>query len=178
MQVEAAHPADTGTGSLHTEGDTLPDGTLVFGLTSEDAGDAQIEAWLDRDDDDLRGDGEKTDTAVLHWVEPAGCTLVGDEGPDLLRGTPGADAICGLEGNDTIKGRGGADVVFGGSGADRIFGGAGRDTVRVLAGRGDEHDGALQRRLAPPSGSVGRISLRVSSARSMARILDPDLSPR
>lgn len=134
-QVEAAHASDAGTGPLHTEGDTLPDGTLVFGVTSADEGDTQVEAWLDRDDDDLRGDGEQADTALLHWVEPAGCSVLGSEGPDVLRGTSGADVFCGLEGNDVIKGRGGADTVFAGAGADRVFGGAGRDSLRGAKGR-------------------------------------------
>lgn len=170
-QIEAAHAADTGTALLHTEGETLPDGTLVFGVTSEDAGDAQIEAWLDRDDDDARGNGEQSDGAVLHWIEPDGCSFLGSEGPDVLKGTPGADVFCALEGNDTIKGRGGADVVYGGSGADRIFGGPGRDSLRGARGR-DLLNGGRGRdacRGGPGRDRIRRCETRRSTARVAAR---------
>ena len=136
VQLEAAHEDGTGAATLHTEGETLPDGTLVFGVTSEAAGDGEMTAWVDRDDDDLQDDGEPSDTGLLHWVAPRGCLVVGSEGPDVLRGTAEADVFCGLEGNDVIRGGGGADTVFGGAGADRIFGGAGGDTLR--GARGDD----------------------------------------
>jgi hypothetical protein len=135
VQLEAHHEADGGAGSLHTEGETLPDGKLVFGVTSESAGDAQLSAWLDRNDDDAGDATEPADGALLHWVAPRGCSIVGSDGPDVLKGTPGDDVFCGLEGDDTIKGRGGADTIFGGQGADRLFGGDGADTLRGAKGR-------------------------------------------
>ncbi len=58
------------------------------------------------------------------------CTIVGTQGPDILRGTRRNDVICGLGGNDRIFGNGGADVIYGGPGADTIFGGAGKDILR------------------------------------------------
>ena len=50
---------------------------------------------------------------------PAGCTIWGTAGRDLLVGTPGRDVICGLGGNDTIFAIGGRrDIVDGGAGFD------------------------------------------------------------
>jgi Ca2+-binding RTX toxin-like protein len=65
---------------------------------------------------------------------PVRCTIVGTQGPDVLRGTSRSDVICGLGGNDTILAGRGNDVVYGGPGADTINGGAGRDTLRGGAG--------------------------------------------
>ena len=65
---------------------------------------------------------------------PVRCTIVGTQGPDVLRGTSRRDVICGLGGNDTILAGRGNDVVYGGPGADIINGGAGRDTLRGGAG--------------------------------------------
>ena len=61
---------------------------------------------------------------------PVRCTIVGTQGPDVLRGTNRNDVICGLGGNDTILAGRGNDVVYGGPGADIINGGAGTDTLR------------------------------------------------
>lgn len=133
--LEAGH-AD-GSPGMHAEGRTLPNGKLIFGVTSEAAGDVQLTAWLDRNGDDLLDADDLSDTSVVHWVEPAGgCSVTGSEGPDVLRGTAGADVICALEGNDVIRARGGDDVVFAGEGADRIFGAGGRDTIRGGRGSG------------------------------------------
>ncbi|HEV2755944.1 MAG TPA: calcium-binding protein [Actinomycetota bacterium] len=128
VQLEASH--EGGDGTIHTEADTLPDGSVVFGVTSPGSEDVQLTGWLDRNDDDVQGADEPADTALLHWVAPQGCSVVGSPGPDVLRGTRGKDVFCGFEGNDVLKGLRGADVVFGGPGRDVIRGGAGRDTLR------------------------------------------------
>ena len=65
---------------------------------------------------------------------PVRCTIVGTQGPDVLRGTSHRDVICGLGGNDRILAGGGNDAVYGGPGGDVIYGGAGRDTLRGGAG--------------------------------------------
>ena len=53
---------------------------------------------------------------------PAGCTLWGTDGPDLLVGTGGRDVICGLGGNDTIRSVDRRrDVVDGGPGRDNAL---------------------------------------------------------
>ncbi len=54
---------------------------------------------------------------------PAGCTIWGTDGPDLLVGTRGRDRICGLGGNDTIDVRNHS--------RDVVDGGPGRDTARI-----------------------------------------------
>ncbi|MCW2960592.1 MAG: hemolysin-type calcium-binding repeat family protein [Thermoleophilia bacterium] len=62
------------------------------------------------------------------------CSIVGTNGPDLLRGTEGRDVICGLGGDDVIYGLGGDDRIDGGAGNDRIDAGTGNDQVIGLAG--------------------------------------------
>ena len=57
------------------------------------------------------------------------CTKVGDDGPDVIKGTKKRDVICPDEGNDVVYGRGGNDVIFGGNGVDRLYGGPGRDVL-------------------------------------------------
>lgn len=72
-------------------------------------------------------------------------TIIGTNGPDVLRGTPAADVILGLGGRDTLVGFKGADracggagrdALLGGPGADRLLGGAGRD--RLIGGPGKD----------------------------------------
>jgi Tol biopolymer transport system component len=53
-------------------------------------------------------------------------TVVGDDGPDTLRGTKRRDMIMGFGGKDVIKGRGGNDRLCGGAGKDRLIAGAGK----------------------------------------------------
>jgi hypothetical protein len=65
-----------------------------------------------------------------------GCTIVGTEGSDVLRGTPKRDVICGLGGNDAIRGYGGNDVIWGGAGRDILNGDGGND--RLEGGAGDD----------------------------------------
>lgn len=71
------------------------------------------------------------------------CTIIGSNGPDVLRGQPGPDVICGRGGDDRITGGKGADRILGGAGADRLRGGPGQDTM--IGGRGWDrcHDSAL-----------------------------------
>ena len=67
---------------------------------------------------------------------PAGCTIVGTAGNDVLTGTAGPDFICGLDGDDVLIGFGGDDVLLGGRGSDVLEGYGGEDTL--VGGRG--HD--------------------------------------
>jgi len=82
-------------------------------------------------------------TALITTCSGLEATIIGTEGPDLLRGTAGNDVIAGLGGDDVIYGLGGDDilcggagndVLLGGSGNDRLFGGAGRDALFGEAG--------------------------------------------
>jgi Ca2+-binding RTX toxin-like protein len=56
-----------------------------------------------------------------------GCTRIGTQGDDVLRGTTGRDVMCGRGGRDWVAGRAGADVLDGGDGADTLVGGNGGD---------------------------------------------------
>jgi Ca2+-binding RTX toxin-like protein len=62
------------------------------------------------------------------------CTKVGDDGPDVIKGTKRRDVICADEGNDIVYGRGGNDVLFGGNGVDRFYGGPGNDEMHTWRG--------------------------------------------
>jgi phosphodiesterase/alkaline phosphatase D-like protein len=72
--------------------------------------------------------------------EPSGrlarCTIVGTQGPDVLRGGSKRDVLCGLGGDDRIVGGGGADSIYGGPGDDFLDGGVGNDVLR--GGVGDD----------------------------------------
>ncbi|HYJ70371.1 MAG TPA: calcium-binding protein [Nocardioidaceae bacterium] len=54
-------------------------------------------------------------------------TIVGDDGPDDIRGTPGDDVIATLGGNDVVLGLGGNDTICLGDGRDSGKGGVGDD---------------------------------------------------
>lgn len=69
------------------------------------------------------------------WGRQA-CTIIGNNGNDVLNGTPTADVICGLGGDDRLRGLEGNDEVRGGGGNDIVYGGAGKD--RVLGELGDD----------------------------------------
>ena len=75
------------------------------------------------------------------------CTKVGDDGPDLIKGTKKRDVICPDEGNDVVYGRGGNDVLMGGNGVDRLYGGPGDDEFHAWQGNdrlfGEEGDDRL-----------------------------------
>jgi Tol biopolymer transport system component len=70
---------------------------------------------------------------------PAGCTLWGTAGRDLLVSGNRSDVICGLAGKDTLVGGGGVDSFFGAGGNDTIDA---RDGRRELVDGGSGHDRA------------------------------------
>lgn len=61
-------------------------------------------------------------------------TIIGTDGPDILRGTDGPDVIVGLGGADLIQGKRGADLICGGPGDDDIRGGKAGDTIHGQRG--------------------------------------------
>ena len=80
----------------------------------------------------MTGHGTDTLTSVeavegTHYDD----TIVGDAGPNVLRGGDGADVIEGGDGADEIWGQGGVDTLLGGSGPDFINGG---DSLSVMDG--------------------------------------------
>ncbi len=64
-------------------------------------------------------------------------TIVGDDGPEKIKGTKKADVIVGNGGKDKIKGRGGNDRLCGGAGKDVLIGGAGKKD-RLIGGPGKD----------------------------------------
>jgi Tol biopolymer transport system component len=64
-------------------------------------------------------------------------TIVGDDGPDKIKGTKKRDVIVANGGKDKISGRGGNDRICGGKGKDRISGGGG-DGDKCVGGKGDD----------------------------------------
>ncbi len=65
-------------------------------------------------------------------------TIVGDDGPDKIKGTKKPDTIVANGGKDTVLGRGGRDRICGGRGKDKLIGGGGRD--RLLGGKGKDKE--------------------------------------
>ncbi|MFH1330233.1 MAG: hypothetical protein ABIJ48_06255 [Actinomycetota bacterium] len=79
--------------------------------------------------------------ATLVGTNPAGETLHGTAGDDVIVGLGGNDIIIGYGGNDRICGGGGNDTISPGPGNDRVRGGPGADILRGGGGadvmRGD-----------------------------------------
>jgi Tol biopolymer transport system component len=63
-------------------------------------------------------------------------TIVGDDGPDKLKGTKRKDVISANGGKDTVRGRGGNDVICLGPGKGKAVGGGGTD--RCLGAKGKQ----------------------------------------
>ncbi|MBT8208391.1 MAG: hypothetical protein KJO18_08970 [Acidimicrobiia bacterium] len=74
--------------------------------------------------------------ATVHRCDGLVATIVGTDGPDIIRGTPKRDVIVGLAGNDKILGLGNHDTICGGKGRDIIAGGSGRD--KIFGGSGND----------------------------------------
>ncbi|MEX1208081.1 MAG: hypothetical protein WEE36_05635 [Acidimicrobiia bacterium] len=100
--------------------------------------------------------------ALCNGLHP---TILGTNGPDMLKGTNGRDVIVGLGGADTIYGLGGNDVICGGGGGDIIDGGDGDDRIRGGSGTDLIEGGAGRNRL---SGGRGN-DLIVASAADRVR---------
>jgi hypothetical protein len=56
-------------------------------------------------------------------------TIVGDDGPDKIKGTGRKDVIDGNRGKETIKGRGGNDILCGLGKKTKVVCGGGNDKV-------------------------------------------------
>jgi hypothetical protein len=91
------------------------------------------------------------------------CTILGSQGPDVLRGTPGPDVICGYGGNDRVYGLGGNDVVIAGAGDDVVVGGSGNDVLQGGPGSDQLLGGSGYDQL---SGGAGKDSLSARDHRS------------
>ncbi len=68
----------------------------------------------------------------LSWdLHPNPCTIMGTNGPDVIRSTPRADYVCGLGGDDVVASRAGNDIVDGGSGENTVTFGKAPGPVHV-----------------------------------------------
>jgi TolB protein len=123
-----------------------PDGRSIAWITDR-AGKDYRDIWV------MGTDGSGAHRVTFHataqsppdWQplgrRPAGCTLWGTDGRDLLTSGNRGDVICGLGGKDTLVGGGGVDTLLGGAGNDTldardgrrelVDGGAGRDRARL-----------------------------------------------
>ena len=106
----------------------------------------------------LQGDWQR-----LGRPQPAGCTIRGTAGDDLLPGTRGADVVCGLAGNDRIDAGPGADTLRGGSGRDVLLGGAGADALDTRDRARDVVDGGA-------GVDTARVDRRLDLVRSVERL--------
>lgn len=97
--------------------------------------DPECDDGKDNDGDgkvDLRDSGcssRKDDSERGEKPEPERCTIRGNNGDNVLKGTLRSDRICGLGGNDVIRGRSGNDTLVGGAGRDQLLGSFGNDTL-------------------------------------------------
>lgn len=71
-------------------------------------------------------------------------TIVGDDGPDKIKGTKKPDVIAGFGGRDVIRGLGGSDRICGGSGRDKLVGGPGAKDM-CSGGAGKDKGSACER---------------------------------
>lgn len=134
--------------------------------------------------------------ALVVGIPAAAKTIVGTNGPDVLRGTDRSDKLYGKGGHDRLYGLGGNDLLVGGPGRDLLEGAKGndrlltrdsaRDTVRCGSGR-DAAVVDVQDRVEPNCESVlrptpapqtfviagaGDIATRRSDDDDTARLLD------
>jgi len=70
-------------------------------------------------------------------------TIVGDDGPDKLKGTKKADVIVANGGKDKVNGRGGNDRICLGAGKDKAVGGGGED--RCIGGAGKDKGASCEK---------------------------------
>ena len=83
--------------------------------------------------DDAQADGQP-DWEHVFTCGGRRATIVGDDGPDRIKGTQQADVIVANAGKDIVRGRGGNDRICGGRGKDRLKGNNGRDRLFGQAG--------------------------------------------
>jgi Ca2+-binding RTX toxin-like protein len=170
---EAAVHQNQGADTLHTEGEADENGKFIFGVTSGKAGTSQIVGWADQNDNDEIDSDEKSQSGAVNWRSSGdgnggdnGCTISGDGGNNVLRGTPGRDIICGFGGADRLIGRGDNDLLRGGRGRDILRGGRGADVMRGGGGPDRLRGGAGRDRLY---GNAGNDFLNGQAGRDFCR---------
>jgi Ca2+-binding RTX toxin-like protein len=89
----------------------------------------RIIADMGAGDDEVYIGFRKGETPPDHNHMTVRCTLVGDEGNDILMSGPQDDLVIGGAGDDILSGGKGRDLIFGASGNDTINGDNGRDNL-------------------------------------------------
>ena len=74
----------------------------------------------------IQANGGNDDDFIANYSSHR-CTILGEDGNDILGGGAASDNINGGPGNDTLYGHGSADMLIGGLGSDTLFGGDGDD---------------------------------------------------
>jgi len=135
--------APNGTGLMDLTKTTAPRSSLEpspspdghsFAFAACNAGDCKI-AIANADGSgqtDITSNPSSSDARDPDWQDIQTCrgrqvTLVGDDGPDKIKGTKRRDVIDANGGKDTVIGRGGNDLICLGAGKDKAIGGGGRD---------------------------------------------------
>jgi dipeptidyl aminopeptidase/acylaminoacyl peptidase len=104
----------------------------------------QLDLWTMRADGSGQGNLTKTPAPANEergaWESVFTCagrraTIVGDAGPDKIKGTKKRDVIVANAGKDVVRGRGGKDLICLGAGRDRAVGGGGTDLCRGGKGK-------------------------------------------
>jgi uncharacterized protein (DUF2147 family) len=103
-----------------------------FGVAADPAGNVYVS---DSGYQRIQKFGEPVPAPPARACKGHRATIVGTNGPDMLRGTRGKDVIVGLGGNDKLSGLAGNDVICGGSGKDILKGGKGNDKLYGEAGK-------------------------------------------
>ena len=157
--------------ALDLTGVTLPI-TLTSGQTSGDPATLQVGAatfTVAGIETFYLGDGG-SNVSLTNYVSqsgstPAGLTIFGGAGRDIIVGSGVGDVIYGGAGDDFINPGSGTDQVFGGDGNDRLFGsvaetlygGAGADAEQLVRHRA-EH--GVEGRRRGHAGDRGRVQRR------------------
>jgi Tol biopolymer transport system component len=130
VDLMPAWPKEAFSGSWSGNGRTIvfdDDGSNLFTVPTSGGSPIALTA----------GPEASTQPAWEHVFKCAGrrATIVGDAGPDKIKGTKLADVIVANAGRDVVRGRGGRDRICGGRGKDVLRGGGGADLLRGGNGR-------------------------------------------
>ncbi len=125
--------AQSGTGSLSTDGATVSGSTWSYTLDAN-AGEDKTDLTFVKTDGD--GDVAKAAARFVAVTMAEGETgdLTGTDGDDILVGSDEGNTLIGGDGDDHLFGRDGDDVLVGGDGNDVLVGGAGNDVLIGGAG--------------------------------------------
>jgi len=108
-----------------------PSGSAAIFVMNADGANPTPLTSVPANDDDINPSWE-----YVYRCGKRRATIVGDDGPDTIRGTNKRDVIVANGGRDLVRGRGGNDRICLGGGKDRAVGGSGED--RCVGGKGKD----------------------------------------